>query len=107
MVEQSNPGGSPWMLIILAFGCASAEVAVADNVPRPASTRTTPARTTQRPIKIRRLKKADFEVDFFFMWTIDVTGFELARWVYSKRRGRVKPFRACSSVARYLIRAAA
>ncbi len=87
------------MLIILAFGCASAEVAVADNVPRPVSVRTTPARNTHRPVNTRRLKKADFEVDFSFMWTIDVMGFELARWVYSKRGGRVNRFRACSSTA--------
>jgi hypothetical protein len=31
------------------------------------SARKTPARTTNRPIKTRRLKKADFEVDFFFI----------------------------------------
>ena len=39
----------------------------AENVPRPASARKTPARTINRPIKTRRLKKADCEADFFFM----------------------------------------
>src|SRR5438128_6381822 len=66
------------MLIILCFCCAWAELAViAENVPRPAKARKTPARTTNRPIKTRRLKNppsprlrragADCEVDFFFM----------------------------------------
>ena len=59
------------MLIILGFGCAGAEVAVAENVPNPASARTTPARTTLSPINTRRLKKADCEVDFFFMKLAD------------------------------------
>ena len=44
------------------FCCACAE-----NVPRPSSARKTPARTINRPIKTRRLKKADCEADFFFM----------------------------------------
>src|SRR6266567_2345890 len=68
MVAQSNPGGRPLMLIILCFGCAFAELeALAENVPRPASARKTPVRTVNRPIKTRRLKKADREADFFFM----------------------------------------
>ena len=33
----------------------------------PASARETPASTMNRPIKTRRLKKADCEADFFFM----------------------------------------
>ena len=56
-----------WMLIILCFCCAFAELALAENVPKPASARKTPARTINRPIKTRRLKKADCEADFFFM----------------------------------------
>ena len=52
----------------------------AENVPRPTSARKTPARTIHREIMTRRLKKADFEVDFFFMelsglwiaWNVDV-----------------------------------
>ena len=63
------------MLIILCFCCAFAELEViAENVPRPASARKTPARTTNRPIKTRRLKKADREADFFFMNGYDVDG---------------------------------
>ena len=46
----------------------AAELAVtAENVPRPASARKTPASTMKSPIKTRRLKKADCEADFFFI----------------------------------------
>jgi hypothetical protein len=63
------------MLIILCFCCAFAELeALAENVPRLASARKTPARTTKSPIKTRRLKKADREADFFFMNGYDVDG---------------------------------
>ena len=57
------------MLIILGFFCcALVELeAITENVPRPASARKTPVRTTKSPIKTRRLKKADREADFFFM----------------------------------------
>jgi len=45
-------------------------------VPSPASASKTPANTINRPIKTRRLKKADCEADFFFMeFAIDVDGF--------------------------------
>src|SRR6266496_3748199 len=68
MREQSNPGGRPWMSIILCFCCPCAELAViAENMPRPASARTTPARTMHTPIKTRGLKNADCEVGFFFI----------------------------------------
>jgi hypothetical protein len=64
------------MLIILGFFCcALVELeALAENVPRPASARTTPASTINRPIKTRKLKKADREADFFFMNGYDVDG---------------------------------
>jgi hypothetical protein len=69
MVAQSNPGGRPWMLIILVFfRSAGAEFAVtAVNVPSPASAKETPASTVKSPIKTRRLKKADREADLFFI----------------------------------------
>src|SRR6266581_4882981 len=36
MREQSNPGGRPWMSIILCLCCACAELAViAEKIPRP------------------------------------------------------------------------
>jgi hypothetical protein len=38
-----------------------------ENAPVASSARKTPARKTNRPIKTRKLKKADCEVDFFFM----------------------------------------
>ena len=54
--------------ILVFFCCAFAGLkALAENVPRPASARKTPVRTTNSPIKTRRLKKADREADFFFM----------------------------------------
>ena len=63
------------MLIILCFCCAFADLeVVAENVPRRASARETPTRTMNRPIKTRKLKKADREADFFFMNGYDVDG---------------------------------
>jgi hypothetical protein len=59
------------------FCSACAELAVtAENVPRPTNARKTPVKTIKRPIKTRRLKKADCEADFFFMELAnDVDGF--------------------------------
>ena len=37
-----------------------------------ASARETPASAMHRPIKTRRLKKADFEADFFFMELVEL-----------------------------------
>ena len=55
-------------MIILGFCCACAELAVSpEKVPKPSNARKTPARKTDKPIKTRRLKNADCEVDFFFM----------------------------------------
>src|SRR5713101_6213960 len=71
ILEQSNPLGTSGLLklvIILFFCCACAMLAAsAENAPKPTSARKTPARTINRPIKTRRLKKADCEADFFFM----------------------------------------
>src|SRR5437762_4156121 len=76
MLAQSNPGGRPGMFRILVFFCCAFAglKALAENVPRPASARKTPVRTTNSPIKTRRLKKADREADFFFMNGYDVDG---------------------------------
>jgi len=64
------------MSMILCFCCALAGfAAVAENVPRLTSARKTPAKTINRPIKTRRLKKADREADFFFMRSYDVDEF--------------------------------
>src|SRR5438874_8813502 len=61
--------------ILVFFCCAVAGLkAFAENVPRPASARKTPVRTTNSPIKTHRLKKADREADFFFMNGYDVDG---------------------------------
>src|SRR5438445_970653 len=63
--EQSNPlgtRGSLDVVIMRCFCCACAEKA-----PKPTSARKTPARTTNRPIKRRRLKKADCEDFVFFI----------------------------------------
>src|SRR5438552_824153 len=56
------------LVMILFFCCACAVLAVTvENVPRPASARQTPATTMNRPIRTRRLKKADSAVGFFFI----------------------------------------
>src|SRR5438552_13784142 len=64
------------MFRILVFFCGALVglKALAENVPRPASARKTPVRTTNSPIKTRRLKKPDREADFFFMNGYDVDG---------------------------------
>src|SRR6266571_3308315 len=50
--------------------CASAMLVVsAENAPRVASARKTPARTMHRPIKARRRKKADRALRFLFIDT--------------------------------------
>ena len=65
------------MLMILCFCCAFSELeALAVNVPKPATASKTPARTTKTPIKIRTLKKADREADFFFMGVVMWIEFE-------------------------------
>jgi len=45
---------------------------LAANASRAASARETPASAMHRPIKTRRLKKADFEADFFFMELVEL-----------------------------------
>ena len=61
------------MLIILAPGCACALLALfVANTLSPTSARETPARAIKRPIKTRRLKKADFEADFFFIVLVEL-----------------------------------
>ena len=47
---------------------------IPENVPTAASARRTPAMSMNKPIKTRRLKKADREADFFFMNGYDVDG---------------------------------
>jgi hypothetical protein len=78
-LEQSNPtgtSGSEEWVIILPFVIPFMMLrAAAENPPELSSARKTPVRTTHRAIKTRGLKKADFEVDFFFMeLASDVTG---------------------------------
>ena len=41
--------------------------AVAENTPNPASAMNAPIRMIDSPVKTRRLKKADCDVDFFFI----------------------------------------
>src|SRR5207249_9952520 len=76
--------------ILVFFCCAWAELAEIDeNVPKPSSARKTPARTMNRPINTRGLRKADREVDFFFMSGIgyDVDGFEVSNTVFRENAG--------------------
>ena len=42
------------------------------NAPEPTSATKTPTRQKTAAIKTRRLKKADFEVDFFFMNEVEL-----------------------------------
>ena len=61
----------------MCFCCACAELAViAENAPEPRSARKAPARTIKTPIETRRLTKADFDADFFFMSGYEVEGIE-------------------------------
>ena len=72
--------------ILVFFTCALAgPKALAENVPKPASARKTPVRTTNSPIKTRRLKKADREADFFFMSGYDVDGISVWSVVVAER----------------------
>src|ERR1041384_7891874 len=68
MVEQSNPGGrrlrSIDLLAVFCFCCVCAD---AENTPKPSSARETPASSMNRPIKTRRLKKAERVEERFFM----------------------------------------
>src|SRR4029077_19395213 len=76
ILEQSNPGGISglmrWGLGAMLYFCrvrAALETGPgrAGNAPKPTSARKTPARAMERPIRTRKLKNADCEVDFFFM----------------------------------------
>src|SRR5204863_5216107 len=85
MREQSNRAGTRGSMEDLAFGfcfcCAWAE-----KPPRPISAKKTPVRTRNRPVKRRRLKKADCEADFFF-----ISGYDLLLSVeVSDRPNRVR-----------------
>src|SRR5438552_7235295 len=81
------------MLTILCFCCAFRELAAnAENVPKPASARKTPARTMNRPIKTRRLKNADFEADFFFMMVMMWMEFECEPCFVAKTPEACQPF---------------
>src|SRR4030095_1913149 len=68
ILEQSNPTGTrgSWdtviMLLVILNGAVLAAYASSAS-----SARETPASAMHRPINTRRLKKADFEADFFFM----------------------------------------
>src|SRR6266480_4116333 len=73
ILEQSNPTGTSgsveWVIILPFVIPFMMPWAAAEKVAAPelSSARKTPVRTMHRPIKTRGLKKADFEVDFFFM----------------------------------------
>src|SRR6266545_7350664 len=79
ILEQSNIGGTsaghPDLVVTLYLPGDGATTRLAD-APRlagfavasaPKATSERPVRATNRPIKTRRLKNADCEVDFFFM----------------------------------------
>src|SRR5689334_1058517 len=89
ILEQSKPGGTSglirWALVVMWYLCAVRakeeaptldpdDFAAANSVK---ANREMPANATNRPIKTRRLKKADWEVDFFFIGGHRVGGFEV------------------------------
>ena len=63
-----NPTGTKMSLdaVIMCFVTFTGAL-LAAYASRPSSAREMPASAMHRPIKTRRLKKADFEADFFFM----------------------------------------
>src|SRR5437667_3669960 len=65
------PGAS--CVALYRAGCCEALVPlVCANAPEPTSATKTPKRQSTEAIKTRRLKKADFEVDFFFIFEAGV-----------------------------------
>jgi hypothetical protein len=61
-VGATGPARS-FVELLVPFACPNA----LENAPVPNSATATPARQTTAAVKTRRLKKADREVDFFFM----------------------------------------
>jgi hypothetical protein len=90
ILEQSNPGGTsaghPDRVVTLYWPGDWARLRACEEVPTlgmtgfafvaspPKATKETPVTPTNRPIKTRRLKNADWEVDFFFMNGYEVNG---------------------------------
>ena len=56
------------MTLFVCYACAMLALS-AENAPRPARARQTPATTMNRPIRMRRLKKPDRALRFFFIGT--------------------------------------
>ena len=73
ILEQSNPTGTRGSLeaVIMWFLIFTGAL-LAANASSAANARVTPASAMHRPIKTRRLKKADFEGDFFFMELVEL-----------------------------------
>src|SRR5262249_17330026 len=68
ILEQSKPTGTRGSLdAVTMWFLTVTRAPLAANASTASSAREIPASATHRPIKTRRLKKADFEVDFFFM----------------------------------------
>jgi hypothetical protein len=71
ILEQSKPGGTSGLmcceLVVPLYFCCDGATFGLDGLAVASKARETPASATNRPIKTRRLKKADCEVDFFFM----------------------------------------
>jgi hypothetical protein len=73
-------------LTILGACCAGALLALFGvNALRPTSAREIPASAMHRPIKTRRLKKADFEADFFFMELVELRLYSTLRHLNAAR----------------------
>src|SRR6266496_3986205 len=85
ILEQSNATGTSGsmedlVVTLYLLGDAGALLVAlgAANAPKPSSASETPARAMNRPTKVRRLKNADCEVEFFFMngYGVDDLGLE-------------------------------
>src|SRR4029077_14753593 len=81
ILEQSNIAGTSGSMedwVVTLYFPGDGATTRLTGAPRPAgfavasSASETPARAINSPIKVRRLKNADCEVDFFFMYGVDV-----------------------------------
>src|SRR6267143_1776244 len=99
-LEQSNAAGTSGSIEDLAVTLylnGPAGALVPAGAPRPdgfavaSSASDTPARPINRPTKIRKLKNADCEVDFFFMNDYQVE-LECGTWLLAEHQKRVNTF---------------
>jgi hypothetical protein len=81
-------------LMVGLYFCGTFEefAALAENAPKPSSARKTPARTINRPIKMRGSRNANCETDFFSMGGMV--------WIKFGRNGHLLAVRMRSQIRR-------